>query len=66
MTNFEKFMLGIKRETPDAPKADFNAEYELALAIGKKRFGSECRHEKVTGGKCANCLRTVYNKRVTL
>ncbi len=26
---------------------------------GKKRFGSECRHESVKNGKCSNCLRQV-------
>ncbi|MFC1999132.1 hypothetical protein ACFLXE_00050 [Chloroflexota bacterium] len=34
-------------------------EYELALQIGDKRFGSECRHEKVKNGHCENCLRRV-------
>ena len=26
---------------------------------GKKRFGSECKHEKVKGGRCVQCLRKV-------
>lgn len=34
-------------------------EYELALDIGKKRFGSPCRHSHVKNGICQNCLRKV-------
>lgn len=37
----------------------FNEEYELALHIGNKRFGSECKHEKTKNGVCLNCLRKV-------
>ncbi len=29
---------------------------------GKKRFGSECKHEKVKKGICKNCLRKVAAK----
>lgn len=32
-------------------------EYELALRIGEKRFGSDCKHGKVKNGYCVNCLR---------
>ncbi len=34
-------------------------EYEIALRIGKKRFGSPCQHNKVKNGICCNCLRKV-------
>ncbi len=34
-------------------------EYELALRIGNKRFGSECRHEQTKDGHCTSCLRKV-------
>lgn len=26
---------------------------------GKKRFGSECRHNATKNGRCTNCLRKV-------
>lgn len=42
-------------------KPTFNEQYELALRIGEKRFGSECKHEKVKNGVCENCLRRVIN-----
>ena len=32
-------------------------EYELALRVGKKRFGSQCEHVHTKGKICANCLR---------
>ena len=34
-------------------------EYELALKIGKKQFGSFCEHKKIKSGKCLNCFRKV-------
>lgn len=34
-------------------------EYELALRIGNRRFGLECKHEKVKNGHCVRCLRRV-------
>lgn len=34
-------------------------EYELALKIGRQRFGSECRHERVKNSVCVRCLRKV-------
>jgi len=29
---------------------------------GKKRFGSECKHEKTKNSRCLNCLRKVITK----
>jgi hypothetical protein len=37
----------------------FNVLYALAKSEGDRRFGSECKHENVKGGKCLNCLRGV-------
>ena len=37
----------------------FNEQYELALKVGNKRFGSECKHEQTKSGRCLNCLRKV-------
>ena len=34
-------------------------EYELALKIGKERFGSECKHKIIKNGYCIKCLRKV-------
>ncbi len=34
-------------------------EYELALAIGNERFGSDCEHSTVKNGGCVRCLRKV-------
>ena len=31
--------------------------YELARKTGDRRFGSLCRHEDVSHGRCTNCLR---------
>lgn len=45
-----------KRELTEAEK-----EYFLALEIGKKRFGSPCKHEEVENGVCCNCLRKVVS-----
>jgi len=36
--------------------------YELMDSIGKKRFGSECKHEKTKNGYCVNCKRKVVTK----
>lgn len=47
------------RENVKVFKPTFNDEYELALRIGKQRFGSDCKHEKVTNGRCIMCLRKV-------
>ena len=50
---------------PDDPKSEaFRALYELALKEGNKRFGSECQHETIKGGRCTNCLRLVVVKKV--
>lgn len=38
-------------------------EYELALRIGKKRFGLPCEHRKVKNGYCMNCLRRLEKRR---
>lgn len=59
MNNFERFMNGQPRIETKAPQPTFEDEYKLALEIGNKRFGSECRHEQTKNGKCVNCLRTV-------
>ena len=37
--------------------------YELMLKQGEKRFGSECKHEKVRHGRCLKCLRKVVTTR---
>ena len=37
-------------------------EYELALRIGERRFGSPCKHESTKDGKCSNCCRKVVVK----
>lgn len=37
--------------------------YELCDKQGKKRFGSECKHETVKQGHCTTCLRRVITKR---
>ena len=42
-------------------KPTFKDEYELALKIGKERFGSECKHEVVKNGRCKKCLRKVIS-----
>ncbi len=39
-----------------------NDLYELMHEQGKKRFGSECKHEKVVKGRCSNCLRKVISR----
>ena len=36
--------------------------YELMDGQGKKRFGSECKHERTKDGHCLNCLRKVVDK----
>jgi len=38
-------------------------EYELALKIGKRKFGSECKHERVKSSYCIKCLRQVMTKK---
>ncbi len=35
--------------------------YELMHKEGKRRFGSECKHEKTKNGHCMNCLRRVIS-----
>ena len=36
-----------------------NELYEIMEKQGKKRFGSECKHEHIKNGVCASCLRKV-------
>ncbi len=36
--------------------------YEYMHEQGKKRFGSECKHERTKKGYCLNCLRKVMVK----
>ena len=36
--------------------------YELMDEQGKKRFGSECKHEHTKNGYCTNCFRKVIDK----
>ena len=33
--------------------------YELALRVGKRRYGTLCKHEKVKNGYCVKCQRRV-------
>lgn len=47
---------------PDLFHPTFAEEYELALRVGERRFGSECKHDKVKNGRCTNCLRKVVSK----
>lgn len=44
-------------------KEEQKAEYELALKIGQRRFGSACEHLKVKNGVCIKCLRKVIDRR---
>lgn len=46
----------------DIFKPTFAEEYELAIKIGNRRFGSECKHDKTKNGYCINCLRKVITK----
>lgn len=39
-----------------------NDLYALVHETGKKRFGSECKHQKTKNGHCVNCLRKVITK----
>lgn len=47
----------------DIFRPTFAEEYELAVQEGNKRFGSECKHEKVSKGRCLNCLRKVIARK---
>lgn len=40
-------------------KPTFNEQYELAVSIGKRRFTGQCKHGKVKGNRCVECLRKV-------
>lgn len=39
--------------------ANTPSEYELARRIGDSRFGTSCRHERTSHGRCLNCQRKV-------
>lgn len=56
-------LLGGIKEMRDYFKYTDNELYEVMHEQGKKRFGSECKHEKVVKGRCANCLRRVITKK---
>ena len=36
--------------------------YWFMYEQGKRRFGSECKHERIKGNRCANCLRKVVTQ----
>ena len=40
---------------------DFHKAYDLALRIGKNRFGTPCTHDRVVNGYCVQCLRNVVD-----
>ena len=42
----------------------FAEEYGLAIQQSNKRFGSECKHERVSKGRCLNCLRKVLVRKL--
>jgi hypothetical protein len=41
---------------------EFWTQYDLAIRSGKRRFGSDCRHERVKDSRCMNCLRKMIIK----
>ena len=43
----------------DIIKPTFNELYEYMYQQGNKRYGSECKHEKVKSNICVNCKRKV-------
>ena len=47
---------------PKSEKEQHNALLQLAHIIGKRRFGSPCKHEQTRGGYCVTCLRRVIVK----
>lgn len=47
---------GTIREIPVTGYTDEDL-YWFMHAEGKRRFGSECKHEQVKGGHCVACLR---------
>lgn len=63
LRNYERAALNAQAaeqvHSADPFDKSFAREYETALHIGSRRFGSECQHENVMHGKCTNCLRTV-------
>lgn len=59
MTNLERLISGLPLVHQD--KAVYT-EKELYLSMhkeGKRRFGSECKHEESKKGYCKKCLRKV-------
>ena len=44
----------------------FDDEYELALKVGKERFGSVCNHENVRNGKRVFCCRKLISRLVVV
>lgn len=36
--------------------------YAFMYAEGKRRFGTECKHESTQNGVCKNCLRPVIDR----
>ncbi len=51
-------------QTKDFFNEHFNIMYELALREGEKRFGKECKHEKIKNGRCVECFRKVVYQKV--
>jgi len=45
-------------KSPSKPVLDEDLYWHMHEQ-GKKRFGSECRHEVVRNGRCSSCLRKV-------
>ena len=54
------FINPFPKGNPDDPKSEaFRVLYELQKKLGDKRFLTDCKHEVVKYGVCANCLRKV-------
>lgn len=62
MTNLERLMNGVSLEHTPIKQPTEKEMYEFMHEQGKKRFGSECRHDQTKNGKCLNCFRTVIDK----
>lgn len=61
-SNIEKIINGENPQHPKPPQYTEEQLYWLMHEEGKKRFGSECRHDEVKDGYCLNCLRKVISK----
>ena len=46
----------------DIMKPIFNELYEFMYNQGEKRYGLECKHEKVNNSICVNCKRKVVDR----